>query len=136
MVSANHNPGTKQMVAVSIDTASEEMRALLGLFDHLNELMGDWSRKSKSASDATVIAVSDFYQTLCRDLCVRMSEFQDAVAKAALPLDLSALRKAREHLNIVAAVNAADILRAEKDVQEGRTMTLEQMRRELRNPAH
>jgi hypothetical protein len=102
----------------------------------MNELMGDWGHRSKTASDASVIAVAEYYQTLCRDLDQRMGDCQRALSSMGSTIDLSTLVEARRHIAVVLAMNPANILEAERDIREGRTMTLEQMRRELRNPAH
>ena len=122
--------------SLSTEVAEEQLKALLGLFHRMNELMGDWGDRSKTASDASVIAVAEYYQTLCRDLDQRMGECQRALSSMGSAIDLSTLVAARRHIAVVLAMKPANILEAERDVREGRTMTLEQMRRELRNPAH
>jgi hypothetical protein len=136
MVRPTQNASGQSAGALSPEIAAEKLRALTGLFDRMNDLMGGWAKQSKAAPDQSILELTAYYQTLCRDLDSRMAEFQRSVATADIPIDLSQLRKAREHIAIVLALNAANLLRAEQDVREGRTMSLEQMRRERRNPAH
>src|SRR4051812_32185815 len=122
--------------ALSTEVAVEQLKALLGLFQQMNDLMGDWGRRSKTASDASVIGVAEYYQTLCRDLDQRMGELQRALSTMGSAVDMNPLVAARRHLAVVLALKPANLIEAEHDIREGRTMTLEQMRRELRNPAH
>lgn len=123
-------------VSFSFEIAEEQLKALLGLYDRLNELMGDWGDRSKSASDGAVVAVAEYYQSLCRELDLKFGEFQRSVPTTGSPLDLTPLVAARRHLALVTALKAANVLEAERDIREGRTLTSEQMRRELRNPTH
>ena len=136
MVRPNPSPSPQSSGVLSPEIATEKLRALMSLFDRMNDLMGSWADRSKTSPDQSVLEIADFYQTLCRDLDLQMAEFQRSAAMATFPIDLSQLRKAREHIALVLAFNAANLLQAERDVREGRTMSLEQMRRELRNPAH
>ncbi len=121
---------------VVVSALTERLRALLGIHQRLNELMGDWGDRSEHESDAAVIAVAHYYQDLCRDLNARLAEVAREIHEAGLTIDLQPLGKAREHLCIVAAVSAENFVRARQDIKEGRTMSLEEMRRRLRNPAH
>jgi hypothetical protein len=135
MVRQNHETETKLPAALNAEAANEELRALGAVYGHITQLMREWHVKCKTASDETMLAVADFYQTLCRDLDARMLHFQRAIVKSGVVIDASAIKDARLQLSFVMAMDAANILKGEKDVREGRTMTLEQMRRELRNPA-
>src|SRR4051812_30754733 len=106
MVRPNPSPSTQSSGVLSPEIATEKLRALMELFDRMNELMGSWADRSKTSPDQSVLEIADFYQTLCRDLDLRMAEFQRSVATANFPVDLSQLRKAREHIAIILALNA------------------------------
>jgi len=118
----------------SATTLTERLRAVMALYHRINDLMGDWGDQSKDAPDDAVIAVAHFYKGLCRDLDVRMGEIKRETLEAGLGIDLQPLVRARQHLAIVGALSPENFVKSRRDIKEGRTMTLEQMRRELRNP--
>ena len=137
MVSPNNpSAAAKASDALPHDVVQEQVRVVAGLYDRLKELMADWSRNSQAASDATVLAVAQYYHSRCRELDALMAQVERAAVGLSPAIDLGQLRQARRHIAMVLAVDPVQILKAEQDVREGRTMTLEQMRRELRNPAH
>jgi hypothetical protein len=119
--------------AANDELAREQARAALALFERLKELMGEWSRASKSASDDAVIGVAEYYQSRCQEMDALIAQAERAVTPST-GFDPASLREARRHIALVLAVDARRILRAERDVREGRTTSLERMRRELRNP--
>ena len=121
---------------IVVSALIERLRALMGVYQRLNELMGGWGDRSEQESDAAVIAVAHFYQDLCRDLKARLAEVARDIREAGLAIDLKPLASAMEHLTVVVALKAENYARSRQDIKEGRTLSLEQMRRELRNPAH
>jgi RNA polymerase primary sigma factor len=68
MVSPTQKTPSPPSAQPSFEIADEQLKALLGLYGRLNELMGDWGDRSKSASDGAVVAVAEYYQSLCREL--------------------------------------------------------------------
>jgi hypothetical protein len=122
-------------VPESAESFLERFRAAHALYKLLNELMGDWNERAKSADDATILTVCRFYQGACQDLDLRLKELQLSNISQAFPAELDVLRKAREHMALIRAIDPARVIRSMNDIREGRTITLEQMRRELRNPA-
>jgi hypothetical protein len=121
---------------VDVSSVTERLRAVLAIYQRINELMGDWSTRSVAESDASMTAVVYFYHDVCRDLDAQMAAVERDVKESNLGIDLEALRNAREHIFIVLACDPVKLLQAERDIKEGRVVTLEQMRRELRNSAH
>jgi hypothetical protein len=135
MVRPNQEIEAKLSTTLTVEGANEELRALMTLFEHLKQLMREWHLQCKTASDETILGLAEFYQLLCRDLDARMLQFQREIVKSGHRIDDLAIKDARRQLAFVLAMDAANILKGEKDVREGRTTTLEQMRRELQNPA-
>ncbi len=129
-------PQSVEVPPAIVSAMTERLRALLGIYQRLNELMGDWGDRSEHESDAAVVAVAHYYQDLCRDLNARLAEVAREVREAGVAIDLQPLTRAKEHLCVVAALSAENFVKSRQDIKEGRTMSLEQMRRELRNPAH
>lgn len=84
-------------------------------------------------SDDVVTNVAIHYRALCIDLSRQFDDLWHDLHASGFDIET---KQARDHVRLLASIDPVQIAKADQDIREGRFITLEQARRELRAKSH
>ncbi len=112
----------------------ERIRVIVASHQMLRDLLLDWHRRGKECSEDRIRAVGEVYYEQFQLLKTRIREIQTDVRRLGLsgPL-IGQLTEAFDEARIQTAFSPEQLQEAFTEMTAGKTHTIEEVRRELRN---